>query len=113
MDDASALRALAALAQPTRLNVFRRLVKAHPDGMPAGEIARSLGVPHNTMSTHLAILARAGLVTSSRDGRIVTFRAELEAFRGLVAFLVHDCCDGAPEVCAGLLPKPCCEPSPA
>lgn len=103
MDDQSAIEALAALAQPTRLNIFRRLVAAGKTELPAGEIARFLDVPHNTLSTHLSVLSRAGLVSSTRDGRIIRYRAELDRIRSLVAFLTDDCCGGRPELCAPLI----------
>jgi len=79
---------------------FRRLVAAHPSGLPAGEIARPLDVPHNTLSAHLAVLARADLISASRAGRTIRYRAELDGIRALVAFLTGDCCSGHPEVCA-------------
>jgi len=103
MDDKSAIEALAALAQPTRLNIFRRLVAAEQSGLPAGEIARRLDVPHNTLSTHLAVLLRAGLVSSTREGRTIRYRAELDGVRALVAFLTADCCGGRPELCGPLI----------
>jgi len=102
MDESKSIEALMALAQPTRLHAFRTLVAAHPDPVAAGEIARSCNVPHNTMSTHLAVLTRAGLLTSSRDGRSMLYNADLAGFRDLVAFLTRDCCLGRPEICAGL-----------
>jgi DNA-binding transcriptional ArsR family regulator len=102
MDERDTIAALAALAQPTRLKVFRRLVKAGPAGLPAGDIAEREGVPHNTMSTHLGILARAGLATWRRDGRSITYAADLEGTRRLLSFLVADCCNGHPEICAPL-----------
>lgn len=97
------MEGLAALAQPTRLSAFRLLVQQEPHGLPAGEIARRLDVPHNTLSTHLAILTRAGLVTAERHSRSVVYRAELEAVRQLVLFLLKDCCNGQPELCAPLI----------
>jgi DNA-binding transcriptional ArsR family regulator len=103
MDEKNALAALTALAQPTRLKVFRRLLAAHPEGLAAGEIARRAKVPHNTMSTHLALLTRARLVAVQRDGRNMNYRADLEGFRALIAFLTRDCCSGRPEICAPLL----------
>ena len=99
----AALEALAALAQETRLSVFRHLVAVHPDGVAAGAIAERFGAPHNTMSSHLAILARAGLVASQRRGRSVLYRADLDGFRALVTFLTQDCCRGRPEICAPVL----------
>lgn len=103
MDELDAIAALAALAQPTRLKAFRRLVKQHPGGLPAGEIARFCDVPHNTMSTHLAALARGSLVAVRREGRVMNYHADLEGFRALVGFLTRDCCKNRPEVCAPLL----------
>jgi DNA-binding transcriptional ArsR family regulator len=102
--------ALSALAQPTRLEVFRLLVRHEPNGLLAGEIARRIGVPHNTMSTHLAILTRAGLVSCQRQSRTVTYRVELAAVRELVVYLLRDCCGGKPELCAPLIEDltPCC-----
>jgi len=103
MEAEEAIAALASLAQPTRLETFRLLVKQEPDGLPAGEIARRLDVPHNTMSTHLAILARAGLISVERHSRSMIYRVELTAVRQLVLFLLKDCCNGQPELCAPLL----------
>jgi DNA-binding transcriptional ArsR family regulator len=103
MDRARAIRAFAALAQECRLGVFRLLVRTGADGMAAGEIARALYVPHNTMSSHLAILSNAGLVTSRRDGRSVIYAIDLEGTRKLLSFLMEDCCRGRPEVCAPLI----------
>jgi len=98
-----AIDAFSALAQPTRLEAFRLLVKQEPDGLPAGEIARALDVPHNTMSTHLAILTRARLISVERHSRSMIYRAELGAVRKLVLFLLKDCCNGQPELCAPLI----------
>ena len=92
-----AILALAALAQSTRLDVFRLLVKHEPDGLAAGDIARALAVPQNTMSAHLAILARAGLVISERKSRSIIYRANLTAFQDLTSFMVEDCCGGRAE----------------
>ncbi|MFN4140768.1 ArsR/SmtB family transcription factor [Aestuariivirga sp.] len=97
------IEAFSALSQPTRLEAFRLLVKQEPDGLPAGEIARRLDVPHNTMSTHLAILARAGLISVERHSRSMIYRVELAAVRKLVMFLLKDCCNGQPELCAPLI----------
>jgi DNA-binding transcriptional ArsR family regulator len=103
MKSENALNALSALAQPTRLDVFRLLVKQEPHGLPAGEIARRMDVPHNTMSTHLAILSRAGLISGERHSRSLIYRIELQAVRQLVLFLLRDCCNGRPELCAPLI----------
>jgi ArsR family transcriptional regulator len=98
-----AIAALSALAQATRLEAFRLLVKRNPVGLPAGEIARKLDVPHNTMSNHLAILNRAGLVSVARHSRTMIYRVELETVRQLVMFLLKDCCNGQPDLCAPLI----------
>src|SRR6267378_5549581 len=94
-----AISALAALAQPTRLAIFRLLIKHEPIGITAGVIADTIGAPHNTLSTHLAILVRAGLLRSSREGRTIIYRTDVEGMRSVIAFLVNDCCDGHPELC--------------
>lgn len=103
MDKTSAIAAFAALSQSTRLDVFRLLVRAGSDGMGAGEIAEALDVRQNTMSTNLAQLLRAGLVRNRREGRGVRYFADMEGMRGLIAFLMEDCCGGAPENCAEIL----------
>jgi ArsR family transcriptional regulator, arsenate/arsenite/antimonite-responsive transcriptional repressor len=112
MDKEGTILALAALAQGTRLDVFRLLVRHEPDGLPAGEIARRLAVPHNTMSAHLAVLTRAGLVRSERHSRSTIYRTDLDRFRAVATFLLKDCCGGRPEVCRPLVADliPCCLP---
>ena len=112
MDKKTSILALAALAQGTRLDVFRILVRAEPQGLAAGEIARELVVPHNTMSTHLAILTRARLIEAQRHSRSIIYRAKLEQLRDLTLFLVKDCCQGRPELCAPLIADltSCCSP---
>jgi ArsR family transcriptional regulator, arsenate/arsenite/antimonite-responsive transcriptional repressor len=99
MEAPHALAALAALGQPTRLSIFRLLVRKEPDGLLAGALAEAVGCPHNTLSTHVAILVRAGLVNGTREGRTITYRADPPGTRALIAFLVTDCCDGRPELC--------------
>jgi DNA-binding transcriptional ArsR family regulator len=96
----AAVEALSALGHAHRLAVFRLLVKAGDVGLPAGEIAREIGVLPNTLSTHLSILGHAGLTRSRRDGRSVIYSADYEGIRALLGFLVSDCCDGRPEICA-------------
>ena len=98
----SAVAALSALAHPGRLEVFRLLVRAGPDGMAAGEIARATGSLANTLSTNLSVLASAGLVTPRRDGRSIIYAAGYDRMRELLAFLMEDCCGGKPEICAPL-----------
>ena len=103
MDEQAALTAFAALAQATRLTAFRKLIAAHPDGSAAGDVAAACQVPHNTMSTHLSALTRAGLVTVERQGRVMTYRADLDGLRGLVGFLMRDCCGGNAAICAPVI----------
>jgi DNA-binding transcriptional ArsR family regulator len=103
MEITSAIEALSALAHPGRLAVFRLLVRAGAEGLAAGEVARLMATPANTMSTQLAILTRSGLIGSARSGRSVVYRAEFETISALLGFLVEDCCQGRPEVCAPLL----------
>jgi len=95
-----ALAALGALGQLTRLTIFQLLVRNEPSGLAAGAIAVALGCPHNTLSSHLAILARSGLVRRNRNGRTIIYRADVAGMRNLLTFLVSDCCDGHPEICA-------------
>jgi DNA-binding transcriptional ArsR family regulator len=114
MSNSHALSALAALGQPTRLEILRLLMRREPAGLPAGTIAEAIGCPHNTLSTHLAILARAGLVRGTRDGRSIIYRADVEGMRALVDFLLTDCCDGHPELCDmqdASRESACCAPS--
>lgn len=98
-----AVDALGALAHETRLSVFRLLVQAGPEGMIAGTIAERRGVPPSTMSHHLATLERAGLVQSARESRLIRYRTDYAGMRRLLAFLMQDCCQGAPEMCGDLL----------
>jgi DNA-binding transcriptional ArsR family regulator len=116
MDLLAAVEAMNALGQETRMRAFRLLVEAGKEGVPAGEIARRLDVPHNTMSTHLGQLTRAGLIRSRRESRSIIYMADLAGTRALLAFLVQDCCRGRPEACAPLLdavlPLSACCPAP-
>jgi DNA-binding transcriptional ArsR family regulator len=102
MDKERAVVALSALAQETRLAVFRLLVREGPGGRPAGEIAASLGVTPATLSFHLAQLERAGLLTARRQSRQIFYAVDLEAMRRLLSFLTEDCCQGRPEICGDL-----------
>jgi DNA-binding transcriptional ArsR family regulator len=110
MDAETAVAALAALAQTTRLETFRLLVKHEPGGLPAGEIAKALGVPQNTMSAHLAVLTRARLAVGRRRSRSIIYRADLAGFRAVALFLLKDCCRSHADVCAPLIADltPCC-----
>src|ERR1700720_1412426 len=112
LSEAHAISALSALAQPTRLAIFRLLVKHEPIGVTAGVIAETIGAPHNTLSSHLAILVRAGLLRSWRYGRTIVYRSDVEGMQSLISFLIDDCCNGHPELCG--LPKAAsacdCEP---
>lgn len=94
---------LAALAHSTRLEVFRLLVKCEPDGLAAGDVARSFGIPQNTMSSHLAILTRANLLTAKRSGRSIVYRADLGHMQRLMLFMLKDCCGGRPDLCTPLI----------
>ena len=102
MESPSAVAALSALAHPGRLEIFRLLVRAGPEGVAAGEIARATGSLANTLSANLSVLAGAGLVTSRRDGRSIIYAAGYDRMRALLAFLMEDCCGGNPEICAPL-----------
>lgn len=102
MEPQSAVGALSALAHPGRLEVFRLLVRAGPEGMAAGDIARATGSLANTLSTNLNVLAGAGLIASRRDGRSIIYAAGYDRMRELLAFLMEDCCGGNPEICAPL-----------
>lgn len=99
MEAAAAVAAFGALAQETRLAVFRLLVQAGPDGLTAGQIAEVLKVPASTMSHHLATIERAGLATSRRESRSIYYSAAYEGIRRLLNFLMEDCCQGRPEIC--------------
>ena len=103
MENVEAIAALSALAQTTRMDTFRVLVQREPEGVPAGELARLMAVPQNTMSAHLSILARAGLVSGERQSRSIIYRANLARLREVTLFLLKDCCGGRPDVCAPLI----------
>lgn len=111
MDNTDAIAALAALAQSTRMDTFRLLVSREPEGVPAGELARLVAVPQNTMSAHLSILSRAGLVNGERQSRSIIYRADLARLREVTLFLLKDCCGGRPDICAPLVADltPCCQ----
>lgn len=104
--EANAIEGFGSLAQATRLAAVRHLLAVHPQSLPAGEIARLCEVPHNTMSTHLGILSRAGLISVEKDGRSMNYRADVDGFRGLLEFLSRDCCNGRPELCGDAFDLP-------
>ncbi len=106
MESKDAVAALSALAQDTRLALFRMLVEAGPGGLAAGEIGERLNVPAATLSFHLAQLSHVGLVNSTRHGRSIVYAAEFAAMTELVGFLTDNCCQGRPELCA-----PVCQPT--
>lgn len=110
MEKTDAVAALAALAQDSRLDVFRLLVEAGPEGMPAGEIANALELAPNTLTFHFDRLRAAGLVTVRRDGRSMIYAARFESMNALLDYLTANCCGGAPEQCA---PARRCEPAKA
>lgn len=95
MDSPAAITALSALAQEHRLALFRLLVQAGADGMPAGSIAEALGVPNSSLSFHLAQLTRAGLIQQERQSRSLIYRADYDAMNALVGYLMENCCGGA------------------
>jgi DNA-binding transcriptional ArsR family regulator len=103
MDKTIALDALSALAHETRLDVFRLLVQAGPTGLAAGTIGETLDVRQNTMSSHLGILTRAGLVGKVRDGRVINYHANYDAMRALLLYLLEDCCGGDAAICSPVL----------
>ncbi len=102
MESKSAVNMLSALGHEGRLAIFRLLVKAGPVGIAAGDIARTLDVLPNSLSANLNVLSHAALVTSRREGRSIIYSADYGAMSGLLGFLMEDCCNGAPEVCAPL-----------
>jgi len=102
METNDAVKRLSALAQDARMEVFRLLVKAGPEGLAAGEIARSLNTPANTMSAQLLVLSNAGLIKARRDGRSIIYAVDYAAMSDLLIFLTEDCCNGRTEVCAPL-----------
>jgi DNA-binding transcriptional ArsR family regulator len=112
MESEKAVQKLSALAQDGRLAVFRLLVKAGPEGMAAGEIARKLKAQPNTMSAQLLLLSNAGLIRARREGRSIIYTVDFDAMSSLLVFLTEDCCGGRPEICAPLasVATGCCPP---
>jgi ArsR family transcriptional regulator len=113
MEAMDAVKRLSALAQDGRLEVFRLLVKAGPDGLAAGEIARTLDTAANTMSAQLLVLSNAGLVRAQRKGRSIIYAVDYDAMSALLVFLTEDCCGGRTEICAPLVAAAnrCCQPA--
>jgi ArsR family transcriptional regulator, arsenate/arsenite/antimonite-responsive transcriptional repressor len=115
MESKSAIDRLSALAQPARLDVFRLLVRAGPEGIAAGEIAAALGQAPNTLSAQLNVLSAAGLILGTREGRSIRYAARPEALSELIVYLMEDCCDGRPEICvpvqAAAERAACCPPA--
>ncbi|MCP4937511.1 MAG: helix-turn-helix transcriptional regulator [bacterium] len=108
MDNSETLAAFSALSQQTRLDVFRLLVKAGADGVLSGEISDRLDVRQNTMSANLTVLLNAGLVRNERHGRTIRYFADFESLRGLLAFLMEDCCNGNPDICQLVIDEIAC-----
>ena len=108
MDKNHAIDAFAALSQSTRLDVFRLLIKAGEAGMTAGDISDTLEVRQNTMSANLSILARADLIRNKREGRSIRYFADMDGMRGLLAFLMQDCCGGRPDLCQPVINELAC-----
>jgi DNA-binding transcriptional ArsR family regulator len=103
MKTETALSVLAALAHPTRLSTFRLLVQHEPEGLSTGQLVEDSGLTQSTFSTHLAVLAKAGLVSSEKRGRQQIQRASIDTLRTLMIFLAKDCCQGRAELCTPLL----------
>jgi len=103
MNDEEALAALAALAHPTRLAGFRLLVRHEPEGMATGQLVEATGLSQSTLSTHLAVLVKAGLVQPEKRGRNFIQRAQMDRLRALMLFLARDCCEGRADLCEPLL----------
>ena len=116
METNAAVEPLSALAHEGRLALFRVLIKAGPGGLAAGRLGEAVGMAPSTLSNNLAVLTRAGLATSVRDGRSIIYAADYGRMSDLLAFLMEDCCEGSPEICAPLgdvlARMACCPPEP-
>ena len=108
MDKIQSIAAFGALSQETRLDVVRLLIQAGLDGMAAGEIGEALGVKQNTMSANLSVLAHAGLIKSVREGRSIRYFADFDGIKGLLTFLMRDCCGGRADLCQPILDEITC-----
>ncbi|MBB5514443.1 putative transcriptional regulator [Rubricella aquisinus] len=103
METSDALTAFAALSQEMRLRALRLLIEAGPEGMAAGDIARALDARQNTLSTNLSILVQAGLIQNTRHGRVIRYSVNWAGMRGIITYLMQDCCGGNPDQCRPLL----------
>lgn len=114
MESKPAVDALSALAHEGRLAIFRTLVRAGPDGLAAGRLGDVVGMAGSTLSNNLTVLTRAGLTTSTRDGRSIIYSANYRRMTDLLTFLMQNCCEGSPDVCAPLgdviAKAMCCQP---
>ncbi|MDC7681746.1 metalloregulator ArsR/SmtB family transcription factor [Asticcacaulis sp. BYS171W] len=108
MDKNQSIAAFGALSQETRLDVIRLLIRAGTEGMAAGEIGDHLGVRQNTMSANLSVLAHAGLIKFVREGRSIRYFADFDGIKGLLTFLLRDCCGGRADLCQPLLDEIAC-----
>lgn len=108
MNQDSAISALAALAHSTRLDAFRRLIRHEPDGLPTGALVEASGLNQSTFSTHLSVMAKAGLVIAEKRGRHQIQRANMPSLIALMTFLAKDCCEGRAELCQPLLAELAC-----
>lgn len=117
MEMTPAVTALSALAHQGRLSIFRELVQAGPEGLSAGEVSRRLGIAPNTLSASFTVLSHAGLVAGARHGRSIIYTAAYDRMAELLGFLMQDCCNGSPQVCAPLAEivtqAACCGPNPS
>ena len=111
MDINTATTSFSALSQKTRLETLRLLIKAGESGMTSGDIGQALDVKQNTMSANLVILHQSGLVKNQREGRSIRYFVDLSGLRGLLSFLMEECCGGHPEACQPVLDTLICEPS--
>jgi ArsR family transcriptional regulator, arsenate/arsenite/antimonite-responsive transcriptional repressor len=114
METKQAVASLAALAQETRLSIFRLLVEAGPEGVPAGAIGEKLAVPPATLSFHLKELAHTGLIVARQQGRFIYYTADFEHMAALMSFLTQNCCRGMPQECLSVVETAlgrCCEPT--
>jgi ArsR family transcriptional regulator len=103
MQETQAVTALSALAHQHRLRIFRLLVTAGPSGVPAGTIAKKVGISPTSTSFHLKELDHAGLVTATRQGRFIRYAVHVDGMRRLLAYLTEDCCQGQPELCGSTI----------